>query len=78
MCNLFLNCKCVCGRFFLCVIHKGGLRPSSEDINRLMMMMKRYLESVSPSSSYPYPTKPTTTPLDQRLNVPSEAQRSSR
>jgi hypothetical protein len=27
------------GPFSLCVIHKEGLFPSSEDINRLMMMM---------------------------------------
>jgi hypothetical protein len=27
------------GPFFLCVIHKEGLCPSSGDINRLMMMM---------------------------------------
>jgi hypothetical protein len=27
------------GPFSLCVIHKEGLCPSSEDINRLMMMM---------------------------------------
>jgi hypothetical protein len=27
------------GPFSLCVIHKEGLCPSSDDINRLMMMM---------------------------------------
>jgi hypothetical protein len=27
------------GPFFLCVIHKDGLCPSSGDINRLTMMM---------------------------------------
>jgi hypothetical protein len=27
------------GLFYLCVIHKEGLCPSSGDINRLMMMM---------------------------------------
>jgi hypothetical protein len=28
------------GPFFLCVIHKEGLCPSSGDINRLMMMIE--------------------------------------
>jgi hypothetical protein len=28
--------------FSLCVIHKEGLYPSSGDINRLMMMVKKY------------------------------------
>jgi hypothetical protein len=31
------------GPFSLCVIHKEGLCPSSGDINRLMMMIWRYL-----------------------------------
>jgi hypothetical protein len=30
------------GLFFLCVIHKEGLCPSSGDINRLMMMINKY------------------------------------
>jgi hypothetical protein len=29
------------GPFSLCVIHKEGLRSSSGDINRLMMMMRQ-------------------------------------
>jgi hypothetical protein len=29
--------------FFLCIIHKKGLCPSSGDINRLMMMKKLLL-----------------------------------
>jgi hypothetical protein len=29
------------GPFFLCVIHKEGLSPSSGDIDRLMMMMSK-------------------------------------
>jgi hypothetical protein len=33
------------GLFFLCVIHKEGLCPSSGDINRLMMMMVSYHNS---------------------------------
>jgi hypothetical protein len=37
------------GLFSLCVIHKEGLWPSSEDINRLMMMVT----SIIPI--YPYP-----------------------
>jgi hypothetical protein len=35
------------GPFFLCLIHKEGLCPSSGDINRLMMMMTRNCDAMT-------------------------------
>jgi hypothetical protein len=34
------------GQFSLCVIHKEGLCPSSENINRLMMMLIMHIINI--------------------------------